>query len=411
MWRLVAGKPANGPVRGLAIGWLIGTQVDAKLRGALPGFAIVATELAPLSVSASDIAAARRLAAVGSDVGTLLFAWSAGCQSLRAALLANLCLPLLGVAVFDGTSGQVPPLGWQIDVWRKLADAARNGGPPFVATATQMTYTEAIPLGSKGRGAATSHVLSAALGAPLTLGAPIVERNLYAELYPSDDGPTKRSHDAHLAQVNEAAPRLLADWFGAFGPPRAPDTLPAPPVPTPPESSPEVPPWRDPGLSFGARCVEWSLAEMRANVREAPPGSNDSPRIRDYFSLDYRRRVTGERLRLTRTAWCAVAACYAHYECALPGDSYPTPRVSGVELIDDAKANGTFVAPGTRPDTGWLAIFLRPGEPWYRHVTRVCDVDADAQTFRTVAGNENNGWNFGGPFAFNDPNLVGLIRV
>lgn len=209
--RLVQRYPSLRP-RGLALCWLVGSHMDRALQEALPGWGIVASDQAPLGVSQGDVQAARVLAGAPPDAGLLLIGYSAGCQSVRAALIGR-AVPedlIRGVAVFDGTHSSIPPNPVHIDVWRRLLGRAREGSVRLVMTATSMGYTERIPVGQPGRATSTRHVLEAALGHVLEVGQPVQAPGLHVELFPSQD----IDREAHIQQQREVMPRLLASVFG-----------------------------------------------------------------------------------------------------------------------------------------------------------------------------------------------------
>jgi hypothetical protein len=277
----------------------------------------------------------------------------------------------------------------------------------FVATCTSMSYTERIPQGQKGRATSTRHVLEQSMGVELVDYAPHVDGNLVLQRWPSSDC----DHAAHVHQQNEVLPEMLRRYVA----PRLaelagvddPDTDPTPLT---------VLPWLDASLTLGQRCVLWSQAEMAAGVREDPPGSNRGPRIDAYLDPPepVYRRATGERLRLRGVAWCAAAAGAAHRACARPGEAYPTVRVSGIEMHDDAVEVGAWVsaaevrAGAYVPAVGDVWIGAR-GTGWERHVARV--VSFDGGLMPTIGGNEGPGeWRVT-PRGVNDEDFLGVIRL
>jgi hypothetical protein len=400
VWRVV--QSPKKPI-GLLIGWLIPNRpdLDRKLREALPGWAIVVTDQAPLSVTSGDIQAARRAVKAPVSLPVAGFAWSAGVQSLRAAIIAN-AVEFWGVAVFDGTHANTPPAEWQIAVWAHLAQRAQAGLGPFVATCTGMTYTKDIPAGTKGRAWPTGWVLARALGRAdggLLPGLPVDDGGLYVAAYASDAGPTAEAKHAHEAQILDIAPGLLGRFFGP-GPSPEPGDQPIFQEP--------ATPWRDPSLSLGARLVLWARAEYQT-WKDTPLGENlgpnDSPRIREYLSLPYKRRLTGQALKLRAVPWCAVAACYGFTACCLPSDSPPMIRVSGLELEQDAKANHVWTQD---PSPGALVIMSRPGPTWGRHVGIVVSVNDG--TITIAAGNEGDTW-AERDIKLGDPIILGYIPI
>lgn len=408
-WRLVA-SPKNP--KGLAIGFLIGSGADAALAKALPGWAIVCRQDAPLSVTQSELQAARALGRCSAVTPVGLFGWSAGCQSVRAVLLSKLIDPW-AVAVFDGTSAEVPPdaIPWKIQIWADLATRARAGGVRFLATCTQMAYTQKIPKGQPGRGWPTSWVLGRALGLGdqgLSVGAPIIDGKLYVEMFPSPGVPSTAADwaaakQAHLDQVNIHAPRLLATWWGA-------DT--APQAANKPPPAPEA--WQDPSLTRGERLAAWAVNEWAQHYTEIPKGSNNSPRIEEYDrEVPFTRR--GEALHVSHVAWCAKMAGAGLFWSKFPNDLEIGLRVSGIEYELDAKATNppTWIEVGKgSPTIGALAIFKRAGDEWFRHVTIVVGCTGD--TIDTIGGNDNDA--IGRHTIYitgskRDPNLLGYVIV
>jgi hypothetical protein len=171
-----------------------------------------------------------------------------------------------------------------------------------------------------------------------------------------------------------------------------PDTV---PEPRPSAPARPVEPWQDPGLSLGARAVEWSLHELHAGAAEVPPGSNAGPHVAAYLAACERG---GKPLGITQGAWCAASACCAAKASLLPGELMPHPyRASGLELAKDAVDAGTWrdvELARTRqwsPERGDLLIMGRGTKGgWQRHVCRVVSVDGD--TIVTIGGNEGDRW-------------------
>lgn len=407
--------------RGLAIGWLIPKIDDGAFCKAMPEWSIVFDEKDDLNPTSAILAQARKLAGVDTDAPIGLMGWSAGCQTVRGILLANLVKgPLAFVAVFDGTHGAMPPYDWQIDVWRDQYQAAKKGERLFIATCSQMTYTETIPVGQKGRAMATSHILERATGERLNVGAPVSGPTWHVEMFPSPSGvATKADADAagqaHRDQINVHAPVLLARYVGAASslPEPAPATQPSARLPSPTDAPP--PRWRDPELPLRERATLFSEAELAAGVREDPEGSNDGPRIRMYFSLDFHKRSTGEHQYDSKLPWCAAAACYAHDASRIGQEPIPVHRESGIELEQDAQANGTWVPVSlirsgkVNIERGWLCILKRGTAEWMRHVCRV-QKPAAGKTFLTIGGNENNGW-ASTQRSITDTDILGFIKV
>lgn len=358
--------------KGLAIGWLIGAQCDPDLRKVLPDWSIVMSEQAPVTVTSSDLESARKLAGVDADTPVILVGFSAGCQTVRAAIVSGIVKTLVGCAVFDGTSGQTPaPLPWQILVWAQLSELARQGKFIFVGTCTEMTYTKAIPPGQPGSGWPTRYILETATDFVLEPGSAIQDGTLYLEAFQSSDC----DKEAHIRQQREVMPTYLAKAFSGDLPEPFQATV--------------FDPSQDSTIRQGRRAALWTLIETSHNVHEVPDGSNDGSRIKYYFDLDYRRRgpAPEKPIGLDHGEWCAALVCRANADTALPGEAYPAPRVSGIELEEDAKETGSTT---DKPMQGDLAIFNRPnGTGWAKHVTRVLHIRGN--DLLTIGGNEGNG--------------------
>lgn len=398
MMRLVQKLPSP---KNLAIGWLIGSQCDSDLRKSLHESNIVMSEQSPLTVTIVDIQVARKLSGVSEDIPIILIGFSAGCQSVRACLLGNVVEKLAGVAVFDGTHGAVPPLDWQINVWKNIAVKARNKELIFIATCSNMNYTKKIPIGQPGRATPTREILESVLNVTLNPDSEVFQDGLiFAKCYPSKS----LDKEAHIYQQRVVMPDMLSRFMNF--PENETSTIQTlrPNTETP---IPDLKPWKDPYCSFRHRCLMWCENELASNVQEIPPGSNDGPRIREYFSVPSFRR-NGNPLHISKSPWCASAQCCAHVECFLEGDNPPPEaRVSGIELENDAKRLGKLYT--GEPQPGDLAIFKR-GTGWERHVTRVKSVNSEDRTFTTLGGNEDNTWKETVHEAF-DPLLTGFIQV
>ena len=161
------------------------------------------------------------------------------------------------------------------------------------------------------------------------------------------------------------------------------------------------------GGTLGERCVEWCLQYV--GEKETPPGSNDSPLIRQWLAPCARgygdKRVV---LGLSKMNWCAALQCAAMRACLLPGEAPPHDYRAGVvELVADtspgkdgeAPFSGRYVPVAkTRsgeftPCVGDLAIWDRSdpsksATSWWRHVNRVVKYNQSDGTFQTVGGNE-----------------------
>jgi len=404
MLRIVQPGTENAPVVALwfcdarprAQGGTADTEARAAmLRAALPGACILASHERDLGPAPALLAAIRALAPGAAESRPLVaVGWSAACQTVRTLAAAGI---LDGAIVLDGTSGSVPPNdAMHVAPWRAMAERARRREALFVATCTQQSYTEALP--SAQRYAWTRHILEIVTGRTLDAGTELHDGALHVYSVPS----AKIDASAHVAQLTQWLPRILtehvAPWIGGGTehPEQAdtqPDTQPAP-MPT---AHAPVAPWRDWHLPLGSRLVLWMRAEEAANVREEPPGSNTSPRIREYLARCL-RRGTEASLGITSGAWCGAMAGFGLVECALPGEAHPTPRAAGVEYEQGAMATGDWftaddvLAGRYEPVTGDLVICDRsksPGAPaWGRHVCVF--VERHGAQLLTIGGNEGD---------------------
>lgn len=330
--------------------------------------------------------------------------YSAGCQGVRQALLAQGPRPVAVVCV-DGTHGAMPPAAWQVDVWRRLAEEAITGRTLFVATTLgNHRYVERMGAGSY---ASTGLVLERALGlAEGTLRTPQTIRSggLYVRSFPSED----TDKPAHAAQVREVLPALWSEVVVPHvtgGAPPAPaddatgDTDPAP-----------APGWADAlpdGARLGLRCLAWLGYQAGLGVRELP-GDRHDPRILAY-SRECRRGGTflgvgatgapiwhgGSPLPLGRDedAWCSALASATLLGAMRVGDAPPHGlRVSVRELVEDARGTGAWRGLDYVPRPGDLGIDARAGGDPTRggtgHVWRVAQVEDGLAL--GIGGNEGN---------------------
>ncbi|MDI3285167.1 hypothetical protein [Polyangium sp. 15x6] len=187
--------------------------------------------------------------------------------------------------------------------------------------------------------------------------------------------------------------------------PRAPEVAQVMPVASSTPSS---------GRDLGVAAVEWCLAELAAGVREEPPGSNTSPRIREYLA-PARRRETGKLVGLTAGEWCAAGQSAALAAVARPGEYVPHGyRIAVWELREDAKATGAWVpiadvrAGRYRIQRGDLLVSTR-GAPGLGHVARVDVPPNDHGEVVTIGANENNAWTRR-TRNLSEPELEGVIK-
>jgi len=194
------------PTSPILVGYMIGPlpELEAKMRAALPGAAILTTPERDLAPSTRAIDAARIQAGVGASAPLVLCGWSAGCQTVRAFLNGGLHPAV--VVTLDGTAAQFPvPAPGQIEVWQQLALEARRGDRMWVATCTQMSYVERLRAPERPY-MSTRHVLERATGLDLPPGTEVQSGGLRVISSPSADidGP------AHIRQVREVFPDVLA---------------------------------------------------------------------------------------------------------------------------------------------------------------------------------------------------------
>lgn len=404
------------PDHPLVLGWLIGKQLDPMLCAKLPGFEIRMSEERDLAPAVpAEYHQGRPLVLIG---------WSAGVQSIRA-LLRQGVNPWVVVAL-DGTSANYPtPESWQIDTWRDLICRARtwDGDCCAVLTCTNQLYTETLPKPFM----ATRHVLERASGSDLTPPergvTRVVESGMHLWSYWSKtiDGA------AHIEQVTKVLPEALdvvREHFRpgsrvAMSPSEAArltrlsedvaagrvsfdDAMarlndePIPPTDPAPEKR----------VSLGVAALAWSVAHL--GLREDPPGSNAGPEISLWLAACERG---GRPIGIKSGSWCAAFACAAQAAVRAPDEAPAHGRRAAVhELVEDARAFGTWRDPSYRPKVGDLAIFRRNGaDPRFQgegHVGRVETIDGD--TYTTIDGNS------GDAVArverrFDDPNFVGFI--
>lgn len=405
-WKLV--QRAATPTAPLVALYHVGGGVYDRLRAAAPGAGIACRDQRVLGAQPSDVEAARRLVGCGPEAPVVVGGWSAGCQSVRSLLLAG--LRPAGVLAIDGTSGPWPlPEGAvEVRVWRELAARARAGECRAVLTCTQQTYTERLPRptkpGQQGPYASTLTVLRRATGLELPPGADVTEGGLRVVSSPSRDMDAA----AHVAEQRETLPRALS-W--ALRPEDAD------------EDAQREGEWDllEVGLGWAGAAHSWltslpgrvqvqpphamralELVRAQLGVRELP-GAKHEPRILAYL---YGCRahplrgaaLAGRRLGLAtdETSWCAALQGWADHEAAQDGEVVPPWRAACWEIVDDARAAGTWrdVSSGYQPRPGDLALYRRAGgdprNPGNTgHVVRVAS-GVTGGHFEGIGGNESN---------------------
>lgn len=363
------------PSSPLVVCFLVGSQCDADLRAALPGVAIVCTDEAPLAPNHTDIELARKCALAALEAPLALVGFSAGCQPVRA--LRILGIPAVAYVTIDGTAAALPPLPWQIKVWSDLAIDARAGRALWVATCLQQSYVEHLPAGQAFSW--DRHVLEAALGVELPVGAEVHEAGLHVYSLPS----ASIDKDAHIRQQRETMPHLcrerLAPWLTQASPSTA-DTDPAPPI-LPPPATPSQGGNVLEQSPLGERALAIAIDALASGVHEQPPGSNAGPEVSAYL------KACGMG---PGAPWCAAFAswCDRAANDNVPGPWGMQPSVAGLWRV--ATASGHARPPETHPELGWLAIFARtPGQDprtgGQGHVGRV--ESCDGASFSCIEGN------------------------
>lgn len=430
----------------LALGFLISPALDAKLRLAFPGIAVVATLESGLGATLADVAKALKLAALPPDAPLALFGYSAGCQGVRGLL--SLGLDPAAVACFDGTHSSLPIDPRHLAIWRARVDAAARSGPMFLATTLAAhDYVERLPVGAKGRAASTAHVLSEATGVELratasrppsgldksgrVTGLPaegrllkeIDEEHLHVFAYAS----SSIDHAEHAYQGSHVMPDLLARYVGPFLSGWA--NVPEEPTPTPGEG--DTVPAPPPAGTLGERALDVAKGLLASPPREIA-GTAADPRI---SAMLYPARrggsavagiadASGALLGLSsdETAWCAAFGSFCLALALQRDDDLEMDRVphgyrlACWELVDDARKRGTWkdVAsiPRYVPKVGDLVLWRRDGgDPRVKgqtgHVGRIAEI-LDDQHFTSIEGNHGNTVAAVG-HRFDEADLVGFV--
>lgn len=160
-------------------------------------------------------------------------------------------------------------------------------------------------------------------------------------------------------------------------------------------AQPGLVPGIDTSAPIGERALVWSLQETEAYRGKPPPPE----RIAFYLSDCQREKPAPHgpltALPLPASAnFCAAAACKANRAVAADGDVLPHHyRASGLELQRDAMSAGHWthvrdVQLGRAvPRRGDLVILTRPGESWFRHVSRVLEYDSGTGSMTCIDAN------------------------
>lgn len=375
----------------LVLLYLVGSQCDTDLRAALPGCGIVASSESGLATTSQIIGLARIAAKVSEAAPLVLVGYSAGCQGVRRHLLDG--VEPAAVVAIDGTHASWPPAQWQIDVWSRAIDRARDGSSTFVATCTQQRYTERLGPGKAF--ASTRTVLERASGAILGAGVEAHEGGLHLLSYASADIDA----GAHIRQQREVLPDVLRRFV-------------APALAREPRSKTllerigsavtqglaaavaSVPTIVEP-TSLGAAALE--VARSQLNVSERT-GKNDGPAIAAYFEGCTRRDPRGKEQPTgwaTGWDWCAAFASWCGYRASVDAKPPHGRRIAVWELVRDAREAGAWqdVAEwGDGPRPGDLVIWQRSGDPrkpgQTGHVSRC--VSFVGGKLVTIGGNEQN---------------------
>jgi uncharacterized protein (TIGR02594 family) len=132
-----------------------------------------------------------------------------------------------------------------------------------------------------------------------------------------------------------------------------------------------------PGM-VGLRMVQ--LAQGELGVRESPPGSNESPRIRQY------RTATAGAENIPGP-WCAYFVSWLAREAGAPIGANGNGTGYVPTLTNWGKQVGRFVGAENRPSPGDIVIFDRGGIPG--HTGIVENIAADGRV-HTIEGNSSN---------------------
>jgi peptidoglycan hydrolase-like protein with peptidoglycan-binding domain len=153
------------------------------------------------------------------------------------------------------------------------------------------------------------------------------------------------------------------------------------------------PTYQDHSLSLGACAVRWALQYAGREDLERL-GPNASAEITTWLG-PATRRATGTPLGLSVGEWCAAFFCASADAVSGPGEAIPHGyRAAGVELVADAKENGSWRDVGLvragayTPAEGDGCILQRGGQSWETHTCRVFALSPGG--FWTVGGNESN---------------------
>ena len=203
----------RGKTRPLVVGYMVYRSVDARLRSALgPDVCIIMddSDTGSTLLDAFEMAFAQGVEVISKFA---LIGFSAGCQRIRS-MYRDEEVRAHAYLLVDGTHASLPPEATEINWLRQAVSEARAGQTLLIATHTQQTYVEELPIGE--RFASTIRVLRLATGFPLVeagpLEAPRITKsgNLWVYSYAS----AKIDAKAHVDQHEWVLPALAAAHLG-----------------------------------------------------------------------------------------------------------------------------------------------------------------------------------------------------
>jgi hypothetical protein len=339
----------------LCAAYLVGEQMDVRLRAVLPNWTIVAyTNVTAIDPYSSMLA----LAGARPEATVILAGWSLGCSRIRSLLAAG-ARPA-AVVCADGTTAHLPPSPEQIDPWRELISRARANEMIAVLTCTSMGYTEKLepPLGPFY---STKHLLHEVTGFPTQDGpGEWRDGSLVVRSYASKDIDAI----AHEEQLTDALPSALGVVLEQLAARDAlADTEPAPPATLPTGAA-----------DFALAVLDVAKADLTAGIREH--GHNAGPEIEKLY-LEPLGLPAGSN-------YCAAAVSSWIRRAELAtGMKAPVAGSGGAKaLIEQFQAAGRFTPAkqitAAKLYPGMLLFWDRsvPGHPsteWRGHVGIVVD--------------------------------------
>jgi len=473
-------QPGYGPSRLLVIAYFVGNK--SALCDSFPRSACILADLdghggrfaRPIGSGGVDSLAvaldvARRGVGGFKVDTTVLIGWSIGVQAVREQLRAGARIEV--AIALDGTSGSVPPTATQLAPWKAASDAARRGEMLCVVTASQLTYTRALPPAQRFE--STVYVATELWKrerplSPAELLQPgaYQDGSFFVEVHAS--GPV--DGEAHRREQNVYLPTIVRSVVMPWLESRVPVTQPTGSPPAPLRTAKvlqralndhgaaplldvdgDIGPltkaatrtfqrrhglsvtgaadeatWTaleepvEPSAARGAHLLsqadlDTAIARLRAEVGvHETPGAGTTSRVVEYGKGAERG---GKLLDLGNTdepAWCCVVQGYV--EKGLDGAIVHRWAVS--EAWADAVANKTARPRTYRGRRGDLAVFARDGQDPRNggkgHLTRAID-DVDARgDYPAIGGNEGGPAHHGGEVLLStrnvdDETLVGWI--